>query len=323
MSARESSLEPSGDAVKEPKAAAASATVNAPRTNGFARLFEGWQVGAILVGLAGSVALLAVPRAAQPGTFPVPLLDVVETELTRERQRILAERAERSGLPFETRAVGDAVRRLGKALATGGDAEHETRLLAERVAAARRAGQLEQLAQLCAVQTRLFVRAVREHDPAHAPSPELAALGGDFAARAKQSGWLDEHGFIATDEELSTLFRLRWLELTKLRDAEPLKPRLSELRAYFRFLLLHPEGGGDAAQRSQARLRVVSALERRDPDYPAELARGALLGALGMNGESSAALGAHLEESQRASWTLRARNYLLAVAPVDPDENER
>src|SRR5690349_8279525 len=133
MSAREASLEPSGDAVKKPS---------------FARLFEGWQLGAILVGLAGSVALLAVPRAAAPGTFPVPLVDVVETELTRERQRTLAERAERSGLPFETRAVGDAVRRLGTALATGGDAEHETRLLAERVTAARHAEQLEQLAQL-------------------------------------------------------------------------------------------------------------------------------------------------------------------------------
>jgi hypothetical protein len=307
-------LEPSGDAVKEPKAAAG--------TNGFARLFEGWQLGAILVGLAISLALLAVPRAARPGTFPVPLMDVVETELTRERERTLAERAERSGLPFETRAVGDAVRRLGTALATGGNAEHETRLLAERVTAALHAGQLEPLAQLCAVQTRLFVRAVREHDRARKPSAELAALGGDFTARATESGWIGERGWIGTDDELGTLFRLRWLELTKLRAAAPLKPRLSELRTYYRFLLLHPEGGGDEVRRNQARLRYVAALERRDPEYPADFARGTLLGALGMSRESSVALGKHLEEHQRASFTLRARNYLLGVAPAEPEDGE-
>jgi hypothetical protein len=312
-------LEPSGDAVKEPKAELGAR----PGPAGFARLFDGWELGAIVVGLVLSAALLAVPRAARPGVIPVPLIDVAEARATRARYDALADRAEQQGLPFETRAVGDAIRRLGSALATSGDAEHQSRVLAERVMAAVHAGQLEQLAQLRAVQARLFVRAVRAQKLGDAVSPELAALGGDFATRALKSGWSSAAGCIATDDELVTLFALRWVELTRLRDRPGFKPSLAELRRYYRFLLLYPEGVGQGAarERAAARLRYVAALARRDPDYPADLARGTLLGTLGLDEQSSEALAAHLTRPGGAQWTLRARNYLLAVAP-DPVTGE-
>lgn len=326
MSAREPSLEPSGDAVKEPKATSQSPSSNLRRPTGFARLFEGWELGALIAALVLSAALLVVPRAAAPGVFPVPLLDVAEARATRARYDELADRAERQGLPFETRAVGDAVRRLGSAMERGSrDSEHESRVLHERVAVALRAGQLEQLEQLRAVQARLFVRAVRQHSFAARASAELAALGGDFVARALQSGWAGPGGCVASDDELVTLFALRWLELTQLRDAPKLKPSLGELRRYYRFLLLHPEGasGRDRTrERALARLRYVAALERRDREYPADLARGALLGALGSSEQSAEALGDHLSRPAGAQWTLRARNYLLAVARLDPDAAE-
>jgi hypothetical protein len=148
MSAREPSLEPSGDAVKEPKGTPSSRGANDRRATGFARLFEGWQLGAIVVALVLSAALLAVPRAAQPGIFPIPALDETESRLNRERYARLADLAEREGLPFETRAVGDAVRRFGVALASGGDAEHAVvrargapaRFRRSRVGGADRAG---------------------------------------------------------------------------------------------------------------------------------------------------------------------------------------
>ena len=183
-----------------------------------------------MVGLVLSAALLSVPRAATPAVFPVPLIDLAEARAARRRAAELADGAEREGLPFETRAVGDGVRRLGTALASGtGDTDHLTRLLAERVQIALKAGQLEALVRLQAVQTRLFVRAVRDFSWQGAAPPELAALGGEFVSLAKRSGWVERAGCIASDDELATLFRRRWAELTRLRSLAPFKPTLGDL----------------------------------------------------------------------------------------------
>src|SRR5947207_11371971 len=156
-SATEPSLEPPGDAVKDAKPGQKS-------TSGrrlFARMLDGWELGVITVSMVLAAALVAVPRAAPPGVFPVPLIDGAEAEASRRGFEALANRAEREGLPFETRAVGDGVRRFGVALAGGGgDAEFLNRLIAERVQAALAAGQVEALQRLRAVQARLFVRAV-------------------------------------------------------------------------------------------------------------------------------------------------------------------
>jgi hypothetical protein len=281
-------------------------------------MLEGWELGAITVGVVLVAALLAVPRAAPPGLFPVPLVDVVEATTTRQRFTVLADAAERDGLPFETRAVGDGLRRLGAAVASGqGDAEHLHRLIEERVQAALAAQQLPALARLRAVQARLFVKAVRRHAWGTAPARELAELGGDFVARATRNEWAGPHGCIASDDELTALFTLRWAELTHLRELPGFKPTLGELRRYYRFLLLFPERGKEdekpARQRVGMRLRYVEALARRDTEYPILLARGSLLAELGMMPDSARALGQHLAKP-RAEWNLRARNYLLFAA---------
>ena len=315
MAAPEPSLEPPSDAVKEAKLG----QKGQPGRRPFARLLEGWELGAVTVGLVLAAALLAVPRAAQPGLFPVPLVDVREMREARARLAELADRAEREGLPFETRAVGDAVRRAGIQLSGGvGDPEHLNRLMSERVAAALGAGQVEALVRLRAVQARLFVKAVRGHALGAPESAELAALGGDFVVRATRNGWLGADGCVASDAELETLFTRRWVELTGLRDQPQLKPKLGELRRYFRFLLLHPERRQDSAtparERAQARLRYVAALARYDTEYPIDLARGSLLAELGMMPESAAALSRHLARPSSLEWNLRARNYLLFAA---------
>jgi hypothetical protein len=251
--------------------------------------------------------------------FPVPLVDAAEARATRESFAALADRAEREGLPFETRAVGDAVRRLGVALAGGaGDRDHLNRLIGERVPAALAAGQGDALLRLRAVQARLFVRALREHDWRGPPSSELAALGGDFTARALRNGWVDRGGCVASDDELTTLFAVRWTELVRLRDDARFKPSLGELRRYFRFLLLYPERGTSSEprprQRAALRLRYVEALARRDTEYRLDLARGSLLGELSMMPESAQALSQHLARPSSDEWSLRARNYLLFAA---------
>jgi hypothetical protein len=308
MPARLTSLEPPGDAVKQPKLEQKS------RPGG---PFEGWQPFAIAVGLVVCAALLAVPRAVQPALFPVPLVDVIEAREARQRDAALVERAEREGLPFETRAVGDGLRRLGVALAGGaGDREHLTALLAERVQLAVGAQQLDALVRLQAVQARLFVRAVRDFSWEGAPPAELQALGGDFVVHARRSGWVVDGECVASDDELSALFKRRWADLTRLRGKAPFKPSLGELRRYYRFLLLHPERGTetDEHELASARLRYVAALSRVDGEYPAHLARGVLLGSLGMSAESASALTEHLSRPRAEAWPLRARNHLLFVS---------
>ncbi|RYZ03267.1 MAG: hypothetical protein EOO73_28710 [Myxococcales bacterium] len=288
----------------------------------FARLFEGWELGAITVGLVLATALLAVPRAARPGLFPVPLADPAEDRAAHERSQALAELAAREGLPFETRAVGDALRRLGVALSGGdGDPDHLGRLLTERVQAALAAGQTEALLRLRAVQEQLFVGAVRAHigeggQPAH---PELAALGGDFATRAARNGWVEDGRCVASDAELETLFSRRWLELTRLREHALFRPTLSDVRRFYRFLLLHPELGTDSQaapelERAAVRLRYVEALAKRDTEYPLGLARGSLLGQLGQRPLSAQALSQYLSRPAGAAFNLRARNYLIYAA---------
>jgi hypothetical protein len=314
-------LEPSGDAVKEPQAPLKSS----PPPRAFARHFEGWELGAIAVGLVLAAALLAVPRAAAPGVFPVPLVDTAELRATRLRQAALADRAEREGLPFETRAVGDALRRLGRVQSgEPGDAEHLRRVLSERVGLALGAKQHEALARLRAVQTRLFARAVEQHRYGAKLDKELAALGGDFVRRAMHHGWLTEKGWCGSQDELRTMFTMRWLELTRLRGEPQLRPSLAEWRRYYRFLLLYPERGPGQdppqRERAQLRLRYVEALARHDRDYPAGLARGSLLGELGDRPQSAEALSSYLARSSGSAWALRGRNYLLYAAAGYSDE---
>lgn len=315
MSATDPSLEPPSDAVKQAK----QEDKGQPGHRPFARFLEGWELGAITVGLVLSAALLAVPRAARPGLFPVPLVDVKEARAARERLAQLSDRAEREGLPFETRAVGDAVRRLGTMLSGGvGDPEHLNRLIRERVAAALAAGQVEALLRVRAVQARLFVKAVRAHAPGTPASAELLALGGDFVVRATHNGWLSPAGCVASDGELETLFTRRWAELTGLRDEPQFRPSLGEVRRYFRFLLLHPEqrhkSEAPGRDRAIVRLRYLETLAHHDTEYPLALARGSLLAELGAMPESARALSGYLARPSSLEWKLRARNYLLFAA---------
>jgi hypothetical protein len=279
-------------------------------------------LGAIVVAIVLIAALVAVPRAAAPELFPVPLVDSAEEAAERNKLVELADRAEREGLPFETRAVGDAVRRLGLTLSGGSErsetAEHAGRLLTERVQAALAAQQMDALVRLRAYQARAFVAALRAQDFRQAPSAELRALGGDFFVRAKRNGWSEPNGCAGSDEDLRTLFLLRWSELAQLHARPELKPTLGELRRYYRFLILHPEADPTEPDveraHAKARLRYVTALARRDTEYPLALARGSLLWQLGMWPESAQSLDGYLGRPGGAPWNLRARNYLLFAA---------
>lgn len=287
------------------------------------RHFEGWQLGLLAVAMAVLSAWVAVPRPVEPTLLPLPLPDRRRLAEEREQDRALVESASRAGLPFEVRAVGELVRRHGLAGAHG-DRRRATLAMRDARDEARRA--LAQhgpdpLRRLRAVQTDLFLREVESYVESGRESRELQELGGDFATRGAEVGWLGKDRSLAlSPTDLWALFRLRWTELVGLRRERALTPSLDDYRAYYRVLLEHPEGK-TPEERSTRQLDYVRALAGRDSAYPEHFARGVLLHRLGQRGRASDAFLRHLAEHPDGPWALRARNHALAIprqAPADP-----
>lgn len=284
-------------------------------TSGIARHFEGWQLGLLAVGVAVCALWLALPRPVEPVLVPLPEVDREVIARARSEERALALDAERAPLPFELRAVGELLRRHGARTAKH-DAQgaHEAREDARQLIlqVERRSG-LQGLRRLRAVQTELFLRALTGFSERAPRTRELEELGGDFAQKAKRSGWLDAEGKLRlSEDELFVLFRVRWTELAGKLSSPALRPRLDEFRLYYRVLLEHP-GGGSSRDRDERRLAAVGALARIDSEFPRALAEGVLLYRLGLRERAMAAFSAHLAAHGDGPWALRAKNYALAT----------
>ena len=294
------------------------------RLSRFRRHLEGWELGVVAVGIAVASSLVAVPRAVAPDVLPVPAVDREEQRAEREADRERARAARASRLPYEVRAVGEAFRRTGALLASG-NAETALNEVVELRALARAArvthGDAKLLA-LRALQTELFLEALAGWEESAAATPDLRELGGDFLAKAEQSGWMrDSHRLVPDESERRVLFRARWSRLTGLFNAHPFSPTLNEWRAYYRFLLEHPESGPYPPGDQHAALELlgyVSALERRDPDYPIALSRGILHYWSGDYAQAAAHFRQHLARHPRGPWRLRAQNYLAAALHPPP-----
>ncbi len=314
-------------------------SISLPRAQGvkrgrFARHFEGWQLGALAVGVALPLALLVVPHRAEPRDLPSPRVDpralAEASAADRARAQALGPELEREvreggSALFDLRALGSAIRAYGRVDAAG-DAEalfRERRKLAEAVSAARGLG-AERLLALRAFQAGLFAAEVAAWERTHTETDELRALGGGFASVARRAGWIAEGGRLVLDDDVRRLlFERRWMEITGLRGA-PYEPTPDETRAYWAFLLAHPVvlDADPAAYCREAdawRLRRLDDVARADPSFPLALARGVLLARLGRPLESIEALRAHLARSPDGPWALRARNLLAgqlaAAAP--------
>jgi hypothetical protein len=295
-------------AVKEPSSPPAPARHPARRF----RYLEGWQVGAVALWIAVMAALLAVPREAAPESVPATAPDRHQLALAADEwQRRAAEARERP-LPFEVRAIGELVRRYGKAEANG-RREEFVPLLSDLRPAARSAAQRQpkDLARLMAIQSELFRTALDRWESGH-PGVELDELAGGLRQRAQKLGWFSGGRLLMTPTERDVLFRVRWVELTGLRGRAPFTPTLDDWRVYFGFLLAHPEGG-DALDRTRKQMTYAAALSRRDPSYPLLLARGVLLYQAGAYHDATDAFGAHLAEHPDGPYALRAKNHLLAA----------
>ena len=283
----------------------------------FRRHFEGYELGLATVGMVVSFALLSLPRASVPLTLPLPRVDRAEARRSAREERALALRTEAEGLPFTVRAVGEAVRRIGRASARGEDASHDQYDLRSRVQLVMDANQTPLLLALRAVQTQYFLAALRQFEQNAKPSSELDELGGDFLAHARKSGWLNAHGRLVPDETtVRVLFRLRFADLIGKRAVFPFAPSLNEWRIYYTFLLRHPEPERDRTEPSlteanTTRLRLATALGHKDPDYPTDMAQGYLLYQLGDTERAAVAYRRQLAKHEAGPYALLARNYLI------------
>jgi hypothetical protein len=116
------------------------------------------------------------------------------------------------------------------------------------------------------------------------------------------------------------LFRVRWTELLGLLKTSQLRPRLDEFRLYYRVQLEHP-GGASLRDQDERRLSYLSALAVIDGEFPRALAEGVLLARLGRSEQALSALSSHLAAHPDGPWTLRAKNYQLALlARLPPRE---
>ena len=289
-----------------------------PKGRGYRRHLEGWQLGLLAVSFALLALALVMPRPAHDPIVPLPRLDHQEEQRARVRRADALERARRRGLPFSVRAVGEAVRRYGRAETTHDGPQLGSALahLRRTVLLARQDSKAELLLELGAVQTELFLTALGEWEATGKQTAELVELGGTFSELAEKFGWMDPKRRLRLDEaERAVLFEFRWLELLGLREERAFSPSLDEWRRYFRCLLQYPQtpGGLRGPDSARVRLDYVTALMKVDAEYPAALAKGMLHQQLGESGDAQRELAAHLSAHPHGAWSLRARNHWLAT----------
>lgn len=289
-----------------------------PQVGRYRRHLEGWQLGVVSVGLALLALALVLPRPVAEAILPLPKVDAAFEAHAEQQKAAARARARRRSLPFSVRAVGEALRRYGRAEVSDDPPQISGALahLRRTVQLARQDARAELLLELRAVQSELFLHALRAWEVSGEPSADLVELGGNFTGRARQYGWIDADRKLELGErERAVLFEFRWLQLLGVRDDQTFAPALDEWRRYFRCLLEHPQAdsSGAAPDASRARIGYVNALAKVDPEYPAALARGILHQRLGQPEEARRELELHLEAHPRGPWALRARNHWLAT----------
>ncbi len=285
----------------------------------YRRHLEGLELGAVSVALAVAAAGLALPRATAPNVLPLPLPDAKRLEAERRTEHERATAVRRDGLSFDVRAVGDALRRFGAA--THAQRGSQKLILRDLHAYAERALTREGSAPLLALralQTELFAASVSRYAQTGEPDQDLTELGGDFIETAVKNGWLVQGAAVHTSA-LESLFRARWNDLTGLGARAAFATSLDDFRACYTFLL-DPPGVIETTRRGKLRREHVEKIARRDPDYPADFARGVLFFQAHAFEASAEAFRRHLARHPDGPWTLRAKNHLLAAVAEAPQE---
>lgn len=307
------------------------------KERGFARHLEGWQPGVLAVFLAGSSALIAVPRPVEPRDVPEPTISpraLAEAARTDEAlaEKAEAENAAHAPLDYDVRALGSAIREYGLADAEGDDPTvmQARARVAEAAKKARAQGEAP-LLELRAYQTRAFLRALRRWEAKGDELPELRELGGGFVSMAGRNGWVNERGLLMDEPVRRAMFKKRWNDIALTR-GPGFDLTSDEQRAILRFLIRHPpredaeiavgaripraikDSERKAYLRDQYLLRKIEELATLDPGYPADLARGVIFFRMHRYGAAKEAFGRWLDSHESGPFVVRAQNWLAAAA---------
>lgn len=326
-----------------PRSSRATSNDSKADARGISRHFEGWQPGLLAVFLAGTSAILAVPRSVEPTELPDPAFSPAAIARVAREDETLAARAQAESeqkrpLDLDVRALGSAIRAYGLADYEGNDAAViiTRRDVAQAALRARAQGE-EPLAKLRAYQLRSFLRELRRWESHGEESDELRELGGAFVAMAMRNGWTDGRTLLMGDDVRRVLFKKRWNELTQARGAR-FDLGLDEQRVLLRFLLRHPprdEAASASPPRGsrfrkhderaafasdQYRLRKIEELSKIDPAYPADLARGVVLYRMRRFASATEMFRRHLDAHPDGPNTLRVQNHLRAALGHASDE---
>ena len=275
--------------------------------------------------LAGSAIVLAMPRGVAPERIPPPVLDGQALATTEARDDARSLTAQQTPLDVDVRTVGREIRAYNQAAAADQAQELlEARRRITRTTAVALRHDAEPLLALRAYQMRRFIAELSRWQADGTETAELTALGGDWMEMLRRNRWCrGGRELVPSPRVLRVLFKKRWNEITGLRQG-PFALTLDEDRLRYGFLIEHPfvrdkQAALPAnhqlglARRGAARLRMIDKLAQRDPTYHAELARGVVLYRMARFAAASEAFRRHLEARPDGPYTLRAQNYLKAA----------
>lgn len=241
---------------------------SAGRRGGFGRHLEGWQLAVVAVLIAGSTALLAVPRPVDPVDLPEPRIDLRALQAVARADEALAAGADQARLDVDVLELGTAIFAYGEADATGDDLAlgRARRRVLDAAQRAVRVGAPALLA-LRAHHLRSFLQEIRRWERTGEESVKLRQLAGGFLRAIRRNGWATglapaapadrpaspsasppdrgaplerERPRLLMDQAvLSASFKKHWSEVTGLQ-GELFALTLDEARAFYRFVLQHP-----------------------------------------------------------------------------------
>lgn len=263
--------------------------------------------------LSAAGTFIASPRPTAPQLLPLPHFDVAVAERFEDKQTERAARVLKDGLPHASRVIGEQVRRLGFQIyqRTHVDQKLVSGLRNDVNMHVKRAG-LDALLDLRALQSELFVEAVRASLKAQGPNDDLKELGGEFP-HLLYSAWLKDDGScVLSTGMLRLMFRNHFNRITGLSSHPLFQLSLEEIRRYYSTLLeFPPTSPGDVRGAAAMQLRYAEALAQADPSFDARPLRGILYLRLHQPGHASRLFEAFLEEHPHGRFSHLVRNQLM------------